>query len=145
MEIALTLTLRLLPRNTTGFVAVDPVGLGGKGLIVMSFRGSEFTRARTSDLATNNDAFTQVPASLYCFNCTAARGYFESYMSVNRTVVESVKAQLNITGQQNYQVVATGHSLGGALATFAALELRRLNISVHLVSRHFRSMSIYSH
>ncbi|KAF2432416.1 alpha/beta-hydrolase [Tothia fuscella] len=121
-------------RNTTGFVGVDDQAR----VIMASFRGSEFTRAFVADNATNVDSLnSQVSISNYCFNCTAARGYFEAWSSVKDTVANLVRGQIDRLKDQNppYQVVITGHSLGGAIATFAALELRRtFNINVHLAT-----------
>jgi hypothetical protein len=123
------MTLRSQPHNTTGFIAVDDV----KQLIVVSFRGSEPLRSRVPDSNTNLDSLNaQVSASVYCTDCAAAKGYYESFMEVNKTVIEAVQAQRQL--HADYQVVTTGHSLGGSLSMFAALELRRLGVNVHAVS-----------
>jgi predicted lipase len=110
-------------------VAVDDV----KKLIVVSFRGSEPTRSTVPDSNTNLDSLNaQDSAAIYCADCAAAKGYYESFMEVNTTVVEAVQAQRQL--HADYQVVTTGHSLGGSLSMFTALELRRLGINVHAVS-----------
>jgi predicted lipase len=82
---------------------------------------------------------SQVFTPQYCANCMIARGYYESYISVNKTVVETINTQLVL--HPNYTIVSTGHSLGGALASIAALELRRLNntLTVHLVNTQAKS------
>lgn len=67
-----------------------------------------------------------------------AAGYLPAFEAVNRTG----RAGIDVIGtvqnlvftNKGYQVVVTGHSLGGALGTIAALGLRRLNIKANLVS-----------
>ena len=49
-------------------------------------------------------------------------GFLTSYNSVARTVVNSVRDQLN--QHAGYKVVTVGHSLGGALASLAAVALK---------------------
>ncbi|KAI9029623.1 Alpha/Beta hydrolase protein [Phycomyces nitens] len=48
-------------------------------------------------------------------------GFYKAYMEVQKDVVSSMIEQ--ITAYPNYQVVVSGHSLGGALATIGALDL----------------------
>jgi hypothetical protein len=100
-------------------------------LIVVSFEGTNFPIQR-NNVANTNSLLSHTPVR-YCTRCEAATGYLEAFFEVRDRVVNAVVAQRVL--HTDYQVVTTGHSLGGALATIAALELRSapLNIPVHLV------------
>jgi putative lipase involved disintegration of autophagic bodies len=118
-------------------VALDNVNK----LIVVSFRGTDPTRSFAS-IRTNFVAKRmQNPIPGYCRDCAAAKGYIESFSEVNQTVINTVLG-LRVTNG-DYQVVVTGHSLGGAVATFAALELRRRGIPVHFVCHLQKRLSIF--
>jgi alpha-beta hydrolase superfamily lysophospholipase len=64
---------------------------------------------------------------MYCTGCLVAGGYLAAFNEVRGVVLPALK--LAIAENRGFQVVATGHSLGGALATIAALELRITNTS----------------
>ncbi|KIW99879.1 uncharacterized protein Z518_10807 [Rhinocladiella mackenziei CBS 650.93] len=106
--------------DATGFVALDHTNQ----LIVISFRGSQSIQNFIADLT-----FVMVPWSL-CTDCTAHAGFLDSWNGVKSQVQGAIDgAKLNYS---SYQIVATGHSLGGALATLAAAELRDSGHSVSL-------------
>ncbi|KAF2429952.1 alpha/beta-hydrolase [Tothia fuscella] len=121
--------------GTAGFVAVDNVNR----LIVLSFRGTDPRSSQS--LNTNVQALTnaQIPLPQNCPNCLGADGYLRAFRVVNNS---TGLARVDVIGtiqqlasaNRGYQVVVTGHSLGGAVGTFAALELRRLGIKVHFAS-----------
>jgi alpha-beta hydrolase superfamily lysophospholipase len=115
--------------NTTGFVAVDDM----RRLIVVSFRGTDALRSFQTFVNNFIARDNQDPVP-FCPGCAGARGYFGAYLEVNARVIDAVKGQLNTTARGDYQVVTIGHSQGGAISTFAALELRNLSIPVHAVS-----------
>jgi len=73
-----------------------------------------------------------------CPNCLAADGYLPAFQVVNKTGLAQIDVISTVQNlaftNKGYQVVVTGHSLGGAVGLFAALELRRLNTKVHFVS-----------
>ncbi|KAI9010312.1 lipase [Phycomyces nitens] len=48
-------------------------------------------------------------------------GFYDSYIQSQSIVLTTVRAQL--TSYPSYRIVVTGHSLGGAIAPFAALDL----------------------
>jgi cephalosporin-C deacetylase-like acetyl esterase len=84
-----------------------------------------------------------------CPNCLATNRYLSAFRVVNNKtglarvdVIETVQ-NLAFTNK-DYQVVVTGHSLGGAVGAFAALELRRLNIKVHFVRLLLKPQLCYS-
>ncbi|KAF2796088.1 alpha/beta-hydrolase [Melanomma pulvis-pyrius CBS 109.77] len=108
--------------EATGFVAVDDTNQ----LIVVSFRGSY----SPEDWATNLDL--GVVNTNLCSGCTAHRGFWNSWLKSRDRVLAAVKTSLQ--AHPKYQVVSTGHSLGGALATLAAADLRNNGYSVALYS-----------
>jgi putative lipase involved disintegration of autophagic bodies len=98
--------------------------------IVVSFQGTD--TSRTNNTVDNIFSYGfQTPVS-YCTGCNASTGYLLAFNEVKQIVVDEVKnlRQLN----DGFQVVVTGHSLGGALSAIAALELRNNGIPVHAVS-----------
>jgi hypothetical protein len=121
---------------TAGFVALDNVNR----LIVVSFRGTDLIRFPKSNNA-NLVAQLQNAAPQYCHvgsNCAASKGYIEAFTEVNATVINATLALRD--QNRDYQIVTTGHSQDGAIATVAALELRRRGIPVHAVSTlHFKA------
>ncbi|KAF2735324.1 alpha/beta-hydrolase [Polyplosphaeria fusca] len=109
-----------LNTDATGFVATDATNK----LIVISFRGSRSVRNWIT-----NVNFPLVPTSI-CAACVAHAGFWQSWKEAEAGVlgaVQQAKAQF-----PGYKVVATGHSLGGALASLAAGVLRSQGTNVDL-------------
>jgi alpha/beta superfamily hydrolase len=94
-------------------------------LIVLSFRGSESIRNYFSDLN-----FALVPLDI-CDGCQGDAGFWSSWVETREAVSAAVKVVT--AAHPNYKIVTTGHSLGGAIATFAAAELRNQGYTVDLV------------
>ncbi|KAF9735429.1 hypothetical protein PMIN06_002587 [Paraphaeosphaeria minitans] len=107
-----------LPTDVTGYVALDP----SNKLIVVSFRGS----ASIQNWITNLD-FGAVPTPL-CTGCTVHRGFWQSWLDARSAVTAAVK-QLSAS-HPTHKIVTTGHSLGGAIATLAAADLRNAGYQV---------------
>ena len=107
----------------TGFVATD----GTNELIVVSFRGSESIANYLTDVD-----FPLVAATDICSDCYAEDGFYTSWEEAKSGVTSAVisAAQAN----PNYEVISTGHSLGAAIATLCAAELRNDGYEVGLVS-----------
>jgi hypothetical protein len=127
-------TLRTPTYDTSGFVAVDRTNK----LIVVSFRGTENCNVFTGDLSGNCQANLQsltLQNSDFCNGCMIAPGYLSAWNEVRDNVIQAVRGA-NITNN-GFRVLSTGHSLGGALSTVAALELRRQGFTVDLVSYIF--------
>lgn len=106
--------------DITGFVATDSTNK----LIVISFRGSRSIRNWITNLA-----FPVVPTTI-CATCSGSAGFWSSWLEAQSSVLTAVtqaRAQY-----PDYKIVATGHSLGGALATFAAAILRKNGLTVDL-------------
>ncbi|KAA8626994.1 lipase precursor [Pyrenophora tritici-repentis] len=106
--------------DVTGFVATDTTNK----LIVLSFRGSKSVRNWITNV---KFPVTKTPI---CADCDASIGFWESWEEAQTEVLKAIS-----TAQKkfpNFKVVATGHSLGGALATLAAGVLRSQNTTVDL-------------
>ncbi|KAL6709011.1 hypothetical protein ACN47E_002138 [Coniothyrium glycines] len=106
--------------DITGFVATDTTNQ----LIVLSFRGSRSVRNWLT-----NVQFPVIPTTI-CATCSSSLGFWTSWLEAQTNVVAAItKARAQYP---NYKVVATGHSLGGALASLAAGVLRTQGITVDL-------------
>lgn len=90
----------------------------------MSFRGS----ASIQNWVSNLDVHA-IDTPL-CKGCTAHRGFYLSWLSVRSPVTDALKSLS--TAHPTYTIIATGHSLGGALATLAAADLRNTGYTVTL-------------
>lgn len=108
--------------DATGFLATDT----SNDLIILSYRGSESIRNYLSDLN-----FALVPVSI-CNGCLGDAGFWSSWMETRDVVNAAIKALVAV--HPTYKIIATGHSLGGAIATFAAADLRNQGYTVDLVS-----------
>ena len=106
--------------DVTGFVATDTTNK----LIVLSFRGSRSVRNWLTNLN-----FPVAPTTI-CATCTSSIGFWQSWLEAQTNVLAAIK-----TAQKqypDYKVIATGHSLGGALASLAAAVLRAQGTTVDL-------------
>lgn len=108
--------------DTTGYLATDTTNK----IIVLSFRGSESVRNYLTD------ADFPLTTIDICTGCQGESGFWDAWSENRATILPSVTA--TVASYPSYKVVVTGHSLGGAIATFAAAELRNGGISVDLVS-----------
>ncbi|OCL14584.1 alpha/beta-hydrolase [Glonium stellatum] len=109
-----------LETDVTGFVAVDSTN----SLIVVSFRGTESVRNWLAD------ADFPVTTTDICTGCEACAGFWNSWIEARTGVLAAVQSAK--TANPSYQVAAVGHSLGGAIADFAAAELRNGGMDIAL-------------
>ncbi|XP_046845077.1 uncharacterized protein LOC124438930 [Xenia sp. Carnegie-2017] len=97
-----------------------------RNTIVVSFRG-------TDDI---NDWFRNINIlrKKYrgCKNCKVHTGFSNIYYSVQKQMFAKVKALSHV--HSNSTVLVTGQSLGGALATFAAVDLAKAGYHVDLIT-----------
>ncbi|KUI60780.1 Mono- and diacylglycerol lipase [Cytospora mali] len=105
-----------LPNTTTlnleGFVAVDTV----REEIVVAFRGSSSLRNWIADLD-----FVKVSCD-YTSGCKVHDGFKDAWDEVSSYCFEYVEKAY--ASYPDYTLVVTGHSLGAAVGTLAAVELR---------------------
>jgi predicted lipase len=106
--------------DVTGYVAVDHTNK----LIIVSFRGST-----TIDAWITNFDFGTTNTDI-CSGCTAHRGFWNSWVDARDRVTPAVK-QASSTFP-NYKVTVVGHSLGAAIASLAAAQLRNYGLTVAL-------------
>ncbi|KZM28139.1 uncharacterized protein EKO05_0005832 [Ascochyta rabiei] len=106
--------------DITGFVATDTTNK----LIVLSFRGSRSVRNWLTNLN-----FPVAPTTI-CSTCSSSIGFWQSWLEAQTDVLAAIKkAQAQYP---SFKVVATGHSLGGALASLAAGFLRSQGTTIDL-------------
>ncbi|KAI2790440.1 Lipase [Penicillium oxalicum] len=97
--------------DAAGFLAADTT----QQQIILSFRGSR----TTSNWIANLD--TELTSSTLCSGCEVHQGFWLDYQTVAATLKAQIDAALNT--YPGYSLVVTGHSLGGALAMLAGLDL----------------------
>lgn len=83
--------------------------------VIVSFRGSSNIKNWISDFDAAQVGYSR------CSGCNVHRGFFNSY----NTVASFVKAQVStlLAKYRNAPIYVTGHSLGGAIAIVAALDI----------------------
>lgn len=109
--------------DVTGYVATDTTN----SLIVVAFRGSGSVRNYLTDIS-----FPTVDASSLCSGCTAFGGFWTAWTEARDGVLASVKSAAD--ANPSFKIVSVGHSLGGAVAVFAAAELRNSGYAVEMYS-----------
>ena len=106
--------------DVTGYIAVDHT----RDLTVLAFRGSHSIRNWLTDVD-----FVPVPTDI-CHGCTAHQGFWDSWLEARSGILDTlVKTAKNFPSSK---VVVVGHSLGGAIADFAAAEIRKQGVDVDL-------------
>ncbi|KAB2098806.1 hypothetical protein AG0111_0g12963 [Alternaria gaisen] len=108
--------------DTTGFVAIDRTDR----LIVVGFRGTASLLGWIIDFR-----FNRVPTTI-CDGCNAHQGCWDSWLSVEDVIFNTVKNA--VAANPRFSVVCTGHSLGGAIASLAAANLRNAGYNATLYS-----------
>lgn len=105
-----------------GYIGYNP----SRNAIIVSFRGSQNIQNWIE-----NFNFEKVPY-VYCLKCEIHSGFYADYLAVAGQI--SAKVQNILNKHPNAKIVATGHSLGGAIAMITAMELRRIfyNIEVEI-------------
>lgn len=94
------------------------------GLTVLAFRGSHSIRNWLTDVD-----FVTVPTDI-CPGCTAHQGFWNSWVEARTGILAALKK--TASSNPSSKVVVVGHSLGGAIADFAAAEIRKSGIAADL-------------
>ena len=113
--------------DDTGFIAIDTMN---KAIMVV-FRGSVSEANWIADL----QFFRKDPG--WCKGCGAHRGFLGAWNEIKGKVAPAIEMQ--VKKNPSYRVVFTGHSLGAAIATLAAGDMRHSSAyasKIELVSRH---------
>ncbi|KAK2602506.1 hypothetical protein N8I77_009033 [Diaporthe amygdali] len=113
-----------LPNTTIfgmeGYVAVDSV----RKEVVVAFRGSSGLRNWIADLT-----FVQTSCD-YTTGCAVHSGFKIAWESISEYTLAFVKTAME--AYPGYTLVVTGHSLGGAVGTLAAIEFRNMGYACDL-------------
>ncbi|KAL8801648.1 MAG: hypothetical protein Q9200_006875 [Gallowayella weberi] len=101
--------------DDTGYIAIDDTNK----IIVLAIRGS------VSDTNWRADWDMIRVQVNFCDNCKIHRGFRNSWEEIKIAVLVNIQKAVQL--HPDYRIIVTGHSLGGAVATLAAAELRRLD------------------
>ncbi|KAG0157467.1 Carboxypeptidase S1 [Penicillium digitatum] len=110
--------------DTAGYIAVDH----SNSAVVLAFRGSVSVRNFFSDAI-----FIFTNPGL-CDGCLAELGFWSSWKLVRDNITRELKDAF--AQNPDYELVVVGHSLGAAIATLAATDLR---------SKGYPSAKMYAH
>ncbi len=101
--------------DTTGFIAIDYT----RKIVVLTFRGS-VSGANWQENLKASRVHTDI-----CHKCHVHKGFWQAWVEARPPVLGAVKTVMDLYA--NYRFVVTGHSLGGALATLAAGDIRKIS------------------
>ena len=107
--------------DATGFVAVDDQNK----LIVLAYRGSASLGNWIGNINVGFNDFS------VCSGCQVHAGFLSSWND-SKDQIKSAIAQAKAKNP-SYQIIATGHSLGAAIVTLAAADLRGQGFNIALV------------
>lgn len=140
LELASTWNTGVLLSDSCGYVAVDHGSEDGgeKPAIIVAFRGTYSLTNTVIDLSTIPQEYVPYPdpgdgdgdggrrrngtEQQRCTNCTVHMGFLQSWRQARKLVlpvVQNARAR-----HPTYPVHLVGHSLGGAVACLAALEMK---------------------
>jgi hypothetical protein len=145
LSLAATWNTGILLSDSCGYLAVDhgsrrtdveedvPPSEVGHKAIVIAFRGTYSITNTVVDLSTVPQKYLPYPSPDHggdkpdkpehkCDNCTVHQGFLESWQEARKLVLPELE-ELK-TKHPSYTIHLVGHSLGGAVACLAALELK---------------------
>jgi alpha-beta hydrolase superfamily lysophospholipase len=104
---------------------------------VISYQGTESAKQAQADLN-----LSLMNISHVCSGCTTHTGFWQSWNESRQLVLQATH-DLRIKFPNN-RIIATGHSLGGAIATLAAAELRASGMPIDLVIQSQVELKLHS-
>ncbi|KOS48153.1 hypothetical protein ACN38_g912 [Penicillium nordicum] len=133
LELVTTWNTGILLSDSCGYIALSHTPTAKQ--IIIAFRGTYSITNTIIDLSAypqtyipypdpdeNTTTTTPIPASPHCENCTVHAGFLRSWLHT-RTEILPVISVLR-QKYPDYAVTLVGHSLGGAIAALAGLEMR---------------------
>ncbi len=139
MRLISTWNTGVLMRDSCGYIAVDDSARE----IIVAFRGTYSIANTVADLSTIPQKYVPYEpgdgdgdgdndgddGKVKCANCTVHMGFLDSWESTRPLVLPVVAAvrnqsMANSSNEAPYRVQLVGHSLGGAVAALAALEMK---------------------
>lgn len=134
LQLASTWNTGALMSDSCGYVAVDHGSEDGKEqpAIIVAFRGTYSLTNTVIDLSTIPQEYVPYPdpdeggehndKEKRCTNCTVHMGFLESWRQARQLVLPVVQNARAM--HKHYPIRLVGHSLGGAVACLAALEMK---------------------
>ncbi|KAJ5944886.1 hypothetical protein N7516_005054 [Penicillium verrucosum] len=133
LELVTTWNTGVLLSDSCGYIALSHTPTAKQ--IIIAFRGTYSITNTIIDLSAypqtyipypdpdeNTTTTTPIPASPHCENCTVHAGFLRSWLHT-RTEILPVISVLR-QKYPDYAITLVGHSLGGAIAALAGLEMR---------------------
>lgn len=148
LELVNTWNTGILLSDSCGYVAVDhgerqghnrvrnpdDYENAGTKAILVAFRGTYSITNTVVDLSTVHQKYTPYPSPDHggdepptepdhaCYNCTVHQGFLQSWLTARKLVLPEL---ISLREEYpDYPIHLVGHSLGGAVACLAALELK---------------------
>ena len=101
--------------DNTGYIAIDDTNK----LVVLAFRGSTSFANWKMDLTVGREDTD------LCHKCRVHKGFWDAWKQIRDGIISDVLAV--VATHQDYRFAIVGHSLGGALATLAAADVRKVS------------------
>jgi len=136
-ELVTTWNTGALLSDSCGFIALSHPPAAAR--VIIAFRGTYSVTNTIADLSTIPQEYVPYPGDEgngtghdepKCSNCTVHTGFYTSWRHTRTEILPHVFQALK--DYPNYNITLVGHSLGGAVAAFAGLELlsRGLNPTI---------------
>ncbi|CAI7615196.1 unnamed protein product [Penicillium glandicola] len=133
LELITTWNTGILLSDSCGYIAISHAPFKQ---IILAFRGTYSITNTIIDLSAYPQAYIPYPdpeqtpttppqptsASPHCKNCTVHAGFMRSWLNTRQTILPHITALHS--KHPDYAITLVGHSLGGAVAALAGLEMR---------------------
>ncbi|KAJ5435717.1 hypothetical protein N7445_006602 [Penicillium cf. griseofulvum] len=116
LELVTTWNTGPLLSDSCGYIALSHTSKQ----IIIAFRGTYSITNTIIDLSVYPQAY--IPYSETCENCTVHAGFLRSWLHTRTNIFPQLSALRN--KYPHYTITLVGHSLGGAIAVLAGLEMR---------------------